>query len=118
MKIERDRCCGHMLTDMCDDCPVYAAREEAIGRAIEHNKVWLVEAMISAETVMRRQRTFTPDDIWFDLWDRQIPDPHDRRAMTGVSRALLGRGAVRLIDYTYSVRPLCHGRRIPVYQVL
>lgn len=119
MKIIRSNCCGKMLTKRCADCPVWREREKAIaqvGNAMDPN--WAHEALHSADRVMRLHGTFTTDDIWFDLANRAVIEPHERRAMGPITRMLLKSGEVKIIDYTTSVRPVCHGRRIPVYRVL
>lgn len=118
MRIIRTRCCGKMRTSRCQDCPVWRQREEAIARVQGNtDPQWALEAFRSADQVMRFNTRFTTDDIWFDLQRRMIPEPHEPRAMGPITRMLLRSGEVEIVDYQYSLRPVCHGRRIAVYRV-
>lgn len=95
------------------------AKEEAISR-VEANasRAWLDIAYVCVVGLCRWRSEITTDDVWLDLFGRDVPDPHEPRAMGPVMRKAVTRGHLRPTStFRPSAMPQNHRRPVRVYEV-
>lgn len=87
-----------------------ALRDDAIARADEHAKVlWKGEALEALFTVARTRSELTGDDVWTVLEMRQVPGPHEPRALGAIFQAAHRFEWIEPTDrYVQGRRPLDH----------
>lgn len=79
---------------------------------------WLAAARLAVQELVRIGRDFTTDDVWERLTAREVPPPHEPRAMGAVMR-WAGRANLATLaplPHVKSNRPENHARPIPVWR--
>lgn len=96
------------------------ARDEAIDR-VERNadEYWILEALRAIYSLCRIRTTFTSDAIWAILEQRNVPGPHEPKALGAVMRTAQKRKwCSPTSTYSNSVRVECHRRPLRVWEAL
>ena len=97
-----------------------AAKEEAIARVeVNASRAWLDAAWDALLWACRGLAEMTSDDVWDRLWDRNVPAPHEPRALGPVMRRAGREGLLRPTStFRPSAMPQNHRRPVRVYQVV
>lgn len=101
-----------------DGAAAQRAKNDAIA-TVEANaeQDWLLLALGIVYNLCRRQDTFTTDQVWSVLQYRQIPGPHEPRALGAIMVKASRRGWCRATrEFVASKRRECHGRDIRLWQ--
>lgn len=109
-----------MSTDLFSWSAAQAAKDEAVQRVERHARPeWLRCALLAVYDVARYRAEFTTDAVWALLDARDVPPPHEPRAMGPVMKRAVNLGYCAQTDRVRpSVRVVNHGRPIAVYRSL
>lgn len=93
------------------------AREEAIARVDAHaEEQWKQACRNAIMEIASIKAEFSTDDIWEFMYQNNIEQPHENRAMGAVIREAHKLGIIKPTDrYVNSLRPECHRRPIKIW---
>lgn len=93
------------------------ARDEAIARVDTNmDERWKQACRNAIMEIASIKAEFTTDDVWELMYQKNIDQPHENRAMGAVIREIHKLGIIKPSDrYVNSLRPECHRRPVKVW---
>ena len=97
-----------------------AAKEQALVTVEKNaNAQWKIDVFTAINSVARRLKSFTSDDVWKELEGLAASSTHEPRALGAIMRLAAARGVIVPTDsYRPSCRVACHARPVRVWQSL
>lgn len=97
-----------------------AAADTAIQTAHDHaSDGWKIEARKAIDRVALKLATFTTDDVWKVLTDREIGETHEPRVLGALMREAARDGVCEAtMQFRKSERVACHTRPLRVWRSL